>query len=108
MVSNYYFSISEPKGPDTIRVDAESNAIYEFDYTGQNFKLENAGRIYFASKETGEFWYVIHAEAHDQLPESFGPIEAEFGGWAEFQLPYYNGSDTSTEVTIQVIRFSCF
>ena len=90
------------KGDEKIVIGPESKSTYTFEYTGQNYSLKTAGRIYFRSKVTGEFWYLIQSEPRNPLPEQFGPIESEFGGWAEFELPYRNCSNRTTEVTIHV------
>ena len=89
-------------GPEYIHVEPQETAIYEFTYIGQNAECSLAGEIYFESGVTGEFWYQINYQPEDPAEETFGPIEAEFGGWAEFEIPFVNQSDARTTVDIDL------
>ena len=89
-------------GPEYVQVEPQETAIYEFTFIGQNAERSLAGEIYFESGVTGEFWYQINYLPEDPAEETFGPIEAEFGGWAEFEIPFVNQSDVRTTVDIEL------
>ena len=56
--------------------------------------------MYFESGVTGEFWYQINNPPEDPAEETFGPIEARFGGWTELEIPFVNQSDARTTVDV--------
>jgi len=89
-------------GPEYVQVPPQETAMYEFTYIGQNAERSLAGEIYFESGVTGEFWYRVNYQPENPAEESFGPIEAEFGGWAEFEIPFVNQSDVRTTVDIDL------
>ena len=89
-------------GPKYVQVPPQETTMYEFTYIGQNAECSLAGEIYFESGVTGEFWYQVNYQPENPTEESFGPIEAEFGGWAEFEIPFVNQSDVKTTVDIDL------